>query len=171
MDVRLESWNPDDREALEDLYANTDQQHCLVQILVPLMEPQTSRYLQAVRDHEVDGKPFICFAVIEQDKIIGKIELTRSYGEKAELDLVIRKEYMHQGYGYEALRLLITTVSGERWCSHIFAYTVTDNEAMIALLEKCGFRKGRRFKADVMVPYGGMFTMMEKTGIEYFLQV
>jgi RimJ/RimL family protein N-acetyltransferase len=104
--IRLEKFPYLRKEPLEELYAEADQSFCLVHLPVPLPLNSTRKYLLAVRRELADGKPFLCYAIVLDDQIIGKIEVTKDHNDDAELDLIMKTAYANQGYGTEALRQL-----------------------------------------------------------------
>ena len=164
--IRLETWPADDGSLLEALYEKTDQSHCLVQLPVPLPKQQTENYLRVIRSSDNDGKPFVCFAILLDGRLIGKTELTRYNDGSAELDIIISREYCNKGNGTEALNALITHVFAEDWCHMIRAYTALENRAALKMLAKAGFRPGGTFAADIMVPDGTSYKIETKKGLE-----
>lgn len=169
--ITLTPWKYKDIPQLENLYRNTDQRFCLVAVPVPLPFEQTRQYARAIRDQLNDGKPFLCMAVKQDDAIIGKAELTKHSETEAELDIVIMESYTRKGYGTEALQSLIRYAREKEWCASIAAYVRTDNEAAVKLLEKNGFQKGRRFKADILKPLDGQYILHTADGMEYTLDL
>lgn len=165
--LKLKFWPWEDEQALQDLYAHTDQSYCLVQLPVPLPQIQTRNYLESVRIKNTDGKPFLCFAVLLDGECAGKIEVSRSEDDSAELDLVLRKEYTGQGHGTEALSTLISMVKRTHWCRSICAYVREDNLPMRRVLEKNEFEQARAFQADVLVPDHSGYSFRTIKGFEY----
>ena len=167
MSIQLMPWNPDDCVNLEELYANADQTHCLVCLRLPLEKDATVRYLEGVRRKEIDGNPFYCYAVMLEDRIIGKIELTVQEDRFGELDVILRRDCCGKGNGTQAVRSMIALAAKKQWCRGITAYTDAENAAIQAVLEKNGFQKQRRFQADVLVPSGNTYYLRPCDGIEY----
>ena len=164
--IRLVSWNYTKKD-LEDLYAHTDQSHCLVALPIPLPEQKTEQYMQALQAGTVNGKTFLCFGILSDDTLIGKIDLFRSDDMSAELDIVIRREYTGQGNGTEALRQLLYRLNVTGWCFSIHAYTDSENIPAGKAFRKAGFHPSRRFKADVVTEHEGIYKMKNVLGIEY----
>lgn len=144
--IQLKPWDPADRQELAELYRQTDQSRCLVRVSVPLNEQATDRYLEGVRRREMDGHPFLAFAVLLEDTVIGKIDATLAEDRCAEMDIVLKEAYCSKGYGTEAVRLIIRLLAKKQWCRMITAYADSDNEAVCRMLQKCGFAKGRTFR-------------------------
>ncbi|MBR3356514.1 MAG: GNAT family N-acetyltransferase [Solobacterium sp.] len=167
MSIQLVSWHPEMRQELQDLYAAVDQSFCLVQLPVPLQKPQTDAYLEGVRTGQMDGNPFHCFAVMKEDELIGKIELTVQEDRFAELDVILKKEMCGKGYGKQAVSAMIGLAARKQWCRGICAYTVRENLAMQAVLVSAGFQSRRSFTADVIVPNGSSYYLRQFEGIEY----
>ncbi len=165
--IHLEKWPYLRKNELEDLYANADQSHCLVRLPVPLPLSSTRNYMRAVRTESTNGRPFLCFAVYLDDQVIGKIEASKDEEENGETDLILKQAYTGKGYGTEAMKQFLQLLAEKQWCRSLAAYTDRDNTAMIRLLEKTGFDKGRGFAADVMIPDYGTYTMKTVRGIEY----
>ncbi len=156
-------------EWLSDLYEQVDQTFCLNQIPLPLDEAFSRNYFLAVRTGRNNGFPFLAFAVTSGKKGLGKAELTRQEDGRAELDLILKQEFCHQGYGTQALQRLIEKAKEDRFCNGIAAYVNEEHTAMKKLLENAGFKKGRQFTADVLTPGGGAFRVKEVRGREYTL--
>ena len=166
-EIRLEKWPRNGRKQLEELYENVDQQHCLVQVPLPMPEEETKAYIHAIDAGIVDEKPFLCFGIQEGDDIIGKIELSKDDKGVAELDLIIRKEYENQGVGTKALKEMMRYVEKENWCDEIEAYVNEENVAMMKVLENNGFLRQKKFKADIVVRQDDLYTLKEINGYEY----
>ena len=164
-------WPADDAASLEQLYAEVDQQYCLVALPVPLPESKTAQYLEAIRIGETNGLPFLCMAVMHDEGIIGKIDVFRSPDQSAEIDIVLKQRFTHQGYGTEALRQMIALLRQIRWCTSIHAYIRQDNIPAVKLMETAGFSAGRRFKADIMKEDKGIYQLSVVQGIEYVLEL
>ena len=164
--IRLEKWPTQRMDALKELYEHADQSHCLVRIRVPLDVSATRNYFRAIRSENVNGKPFLCYAILLDDTIIGKIEASKDINEDGELDLILKKEYSLQGYGTEALRQFMKMLEEKQWCRRLTAYVDSDNKAMIRVLEKNGFEKKRNFCADVMAPSGNAYSLRTVAGSE-----
>ena len=156
-------------EWLNDLYEQTDQTFCLNQIPLPLEEAFSRNYFLAVRTGRNGGFPFLAFALTLGKQEIGKAELTLQEDGRAELDLILKREFCHRGYGSEALRKLIEKAKEVHFCMGIAAYVNEDHAVMKKLLENAGFVKGRGFTADVLTPEGGAYRMKEVRGREYIL--
>ena len=154
-------------ETLNELYAAVDQSCCLNAVSVPLDEDLTRSFFLAVQTGINNGNPFRCQAITLNGTVIGKIELTRHDEKAAELDLILRKEYTHQGYGSAAVKLLQEQVQQDHWCTMIEAYVHCKNEAMKQVLQNGHFVKGRSFQADVVTPVNGSYTIRTVTGEEY----
>ena len=165
--IHLDKWPYLRKDELEDLYANADQSYCLVRLPVPLPLSSTRNYMRAVRTESTNGRPFLCFAVYLDDRIIGKIEASKDEEDNAEADLILKRQYTGKGYGTEAMRQLQMILQERQWCRTLAAYTDRDNAAMIRVLEKNGFEKERDFTADVMIPDGGTYTVKSVRGMEY----
>ena len=165
--IRLEKWPTQRMDALKELYEHADQSHCLVRIRVPLDVSATRNYFRAIRSENVNGKPFLCYAIHLDDAIIGKIEASKDIEEDGELDLILKKEYSLQGYGTEALRQFMKMLEEKQWCRRMTAYVDSENKAMIRVLEKNGFEKKRNFCADVMAPSGNAYSLRIVAGSEY----
>lgn len=163
--IELKPW-PLSYEAMNTLYSNADQSHCLVQLPVPLERANTFRYLQAVQSENSNGKPFLCRSIWLDEQLIGKIELSRYESYDAELDIILRKEFCHQGYGREALLVMEQLVREQEWCRSIYAYVDTENIAAGKMLAACGYEIGRFFSADVMIPSGGQYILRTRRGCE-----
>ena len=166
MEVRLEQWPKDGMSAMQELYAQVDQSCCFVQLPVPLPEDKTVSYLKAIYSGDNQGRAFLCRAITADERVIGKIELTKSDSGAAELDIVIRRDKCKQGAGESALKQLMQEAGNTRWCRRITAYVCRDNTAALRLLSKCGFRTGRRFTADVMQEVNGTYRLTSRPGIE-----
>ncbi len=154
-------------EALNDLYENTDQSHCLNRVAVPLEEETTRGFFLAVRTGNNGGLPFDCRGVFLDGTLIGKIELTRYEDRSAELDLIIRNEYADKGYGSEALNRFQQELCETGWAERITAYVEADHEQMIRVLKKTGFAPKRTFAADVVTPQNGTYVLRTVNGTEY----
>lgn len=165
--IHLEKWPYLRKDELEDLYADADQSHCLVRLPVPLPLSSTRNYMRAVRTENTNGRPFLCFAVYLDERIIGKIEASKDEEDNAETDLILKQQYTGKGYGTEAMKQFLHLLQEREWCRSLAAYIDRDNAAMIRLLEKTGFAEGRGFTADVMIPDQGTYTMKTVRGIEY----
>ncbi len=163
--IELKPW-PLSYEAMNTLYASADQSQCLVQLGIPLDRANTFRYLQSVNAGESNGKPFRAYAVMLDETLIGKIELSRYESGDSELDIILKKQYCHQGYGSQALRLLEEMVRKENWCRSIYAYVDTANIPAGRLLASNGYEISRFFSADVMIPQQGNYVMRTRRGCE-----
>ncbi len=164
--ISIQKWSGD-RTALEDLYAHTDQSCCLVSLPVPLPKEKSEKYLDVIRSGDNDGKPFLCFEILEDGERIGKIDLTRCENGTAELDIIIRREYTDLGYGKKAMALFLAEISRIGWCDSIHAYCDKENTAVRNLLGSCGFTAVRPFRADVAAEKNGRWYLKEVSGIEY----
>ena len=169
--IRLEQWPYNAAEQLSLLYAQADQSGCLVQLPVPLPYENTVRYISGIQHNEMDGKPFLCRAIYEDDICIGKIELTRYEDMTAEIDIILRREWCHQGFGSEALWQMIELVRSTGWCTRIHAYVDTSNIAAGKLFAKNGFAIGGFFNADVLTNVNSEYVMVKKRGCEMILDI
>ena len=160
-----------DASIIEDIYANVNQENCLVQLKTPLPTDQLQQYLQAIEVGKVKDKPFICFGIYQDDAVVGKIELSRYEDGSAELDLVLKEEYCNQKIGREALNQLEEYVKENFWCKRIVAYVNEENEAMIHLLNACKYIETKPFKADIMVLNEGEYQLKTIQGIEFTKQL
>ena len=167
MNIHLMPWKAAMRQELEDLYAQADQSLCLVRLPVPLQEQQTDAYLEGVRTGRMDGNPFHCYAVMLEDELIGKIELTVQEDRFGELDVLLKKDMCGRGYGKQAVNAMIGLAAKKQWCRGICAYTVRENRAMQDVLQAAGFQAGRSFAADVLVPDRASYYLRQFEGIEY----
>lgn len=165
--MKLTAWPKQGVKELETLYTHVNQKYCLVQIPLPLPTEQTQSYVNAIDNGVVEGKAFWCRAIQEDDDIIGKIELTKHDDGKAELDLVLRKEYENKGLGTKAIQEAIAFVEQENWCISIEAYVNQENIAMMKALEHNGFVRRQKFKADIVVPRDQLYELKEVTGYAY----
>ena len=147
--IRIEQWKKTDMDSLEELYANVDQSHCLVALPIPLPVAATNRYLAIMEDGKNGELAFQCYKILLNDKIIGKIDLNRYPGQRAELDIVLRKEYTGKKIGTEAMLLLEEELKKSGFAEYIHAYVRLDNIPMAKVLERTGFVPGRRFEAEV----------------------
>ena len=163
--IELKPW-PLSYEAMNSLYADADQSKCLVQLSVPLERAATFRYLQAVNTGVSNGRPFIACAIMLDETLIGKIELSRYESYDSELDIILKKQYCRKGYGSKALALLEETVREKNWCRSIYAYVDTENIPAGKMLAKNGYEIGRFFSADVMIPSEGNYIMRTRRGCE-----
>ena len=163
--ISLKPW-PLSYEAMNSLYARADQSKCLVQLIVPLERANTFRYLQAVQSGFSNGKAFLCRAIMLDDTLIGKIELSRYESFDSELDIILQKEYCAKGYGKAALKLLEEEVKESGWCRSIYAYVDTENIAAGKMLAASGYELTRFFSADVMIPYEGSYILKTRRGAE-----
>ena len=165
--ITIRKWPDDSADLLNDLYSHVNQKYCLTQLACPLDEQATGRYLDAVRTGIVDGKPFLCFAVLLDEEVIGKVDLTRYEGGFAETDIVLKEQYTGEGYGPEAMKLVLDLVSDMDWCSAVGAYVDKDNIHARRMFTRAGFRQGRPFEADIMIPSPGRYILKTTTGYEY----
>ena len=154
-------------EELNELYAHTDQRRCLNAIPVPLDEAMSRSYFLAVRTGNNDGRPFVCYAIEQDGRIIGKIEATKETEQRAELDLIIRSGYCGRGHGSEALNAFIEELKQNGWCEELCAYAESGNLAMKRVLEKNGFSCERTFQADVITPGQSQYQLRSVQGEEY----
>ncbi|MBP3891543.1 MAG: GNAT family N-acetyltransferase [Solobacterium sp.] len=168
--ISLLSWRTKTIQDLEDLYADVDQTNCLVALPVPLPKQETIAYYEAIQMEHTQDKVLKTFAIIEEDAIIGKIELSIEEGI-GELDFVLRKEHCNQKKGSEALQKFLELIQKENWCNEIVAYVHEDNLPMQKVLLKQGFQKTQPFKADVMVVRDGVYQLKEVKGSEYQLSL
>ena len=171
MNLHLEPWKYSMRQELEDLYAAADQSGCLVQLPVPLQKPQTDAYLEGVRTGQIDGNPFFCFAVMADNDLIGKIEITVQEDRFAELDVILRKDMCGKGYGKQAVTALIGLAARRQWCRGICAYAADENRAVQEVLVSTGFQPQRTFAADVLVPAGSSYYLKQCQGTEYIRMI
>lgn len=163
--IELKTW-PLSYEAMNTLYADSDQSKCLVQLPVPLDKANTFNFLKAVNTGNSNGHPFLCRAIMLEDRLIGKIELSRYDSYDSELDIILLKEECSKGYGREALKLLEEEVKQKEWCRSIYAYVDTENIAAGKMLAACGYEIGRFFTADVMIPHEGSYVIKSRRGCE-----
>lgn len=167
--ITLKKWPDPGRYELERLYSEVSQKYCLVQLTVPLEESATQRYLQGIHTGVIDDKQLLCRAVRLDGELIGKIDLNRYPSGAAEIDIVIAAPHTGKGYGSEALRQMISEVSEAQWCTAMHAYAHADNMHARKLFLKAGFRPGRKFQADIMIPGKDGYRFKTVDGYEYFL--
>lgn len=163
--ITLKPW-PLSYEAMNSLYAQSDQSFCLVQLPVPLDKANTFRYLRAVQSQNADGKPFLCRSIQLDEQLIGKIELSRYETMDAELDIILKKDFCFKGYGREALRQMEELVKEMNWCRSVYAYVDTGNIPAAKMLAGSGYEIGRFFSADVMIPDQGSYILKTRRGCE-----
>ena len=154
-------------EELNDLYAHTDQSHCLNHVSVPLDEEMTRSYFLAVRTGMNQGMPFLARGVYLNRKLIGKAELTVYEEGWAEADLLIRREYENRGYGKAALSMIMKEAEEAQFVRCFTAYIDKENLAMKAVLEQVGFTPARTFRTDVLRPMEHGYALKEIEGVEY----
>ena len=165
--IQLKPWSDHSIETLNELYEHVNQKYCLTQLPVPLEQEPTERYLKAAETGFVDEKPFLCFAILLDEVLIGKTDLSCYEGGFAEVDIVIREEYTGNGYGREALEQLVEYVTSASWCTAIGGYVEKDNMHARRMFMKAGFRQTRPFSADIMTPVNGKYVLKTKQGYEY----
>ena len=158
------------KEDLDNLYKDVNQEYCLVALPVPFDEGKANVYIEAIETGKVNNKEIISCGIYEDEELIGKVELTK-IEDIAELDLVIKEEYVNKGYGKEAIRYIEDIVCESKWCKKIEAYVNIENKKMIAVLEASNYLKGNNFKADIMKEHNGLYQLTTITGIEYYKEI
>lgn len=81
---------------------------------------------------------------IEKDKeVIGEIKFTRIrwFNRKAELSIIIKKEYQQKGYGKKAMKQIMNFAFNKMNLHRLEAEIIEYNKVSIALIEKLGFKK------------------------------
>ncbi len=165
--ITIRKWPGGSADLLNDLYSHVNQRYCLTILECPLDGPATARWLNAAETGIVDGRPFLSFAVMLDDEVVGKIDLTRYEDGFAETDIVIREEHTGMGYGREAMKQVIDLVSEIHWCDAVCAYINKENMHARRMFMRAGFRQGRPFEADVMTPANGRYILKTTPGYEY----
>ncbi len=167
-ELRIIKWPADNKTALDELYENTDQSKCLVQLALPLDQARTRTYRRCIfRERNDDNKPFLCFAVMLNNTIIGKTEVTAHSEDEAELDIIIDADHTGRGYGKRALDLLHKRLKEINFASSVRAYVSEENEACIHLLLNAGYERGRKFSADILIPDKGSYVIRTVNGYEF----
>ncbi len=86
---------------------------------------------------------------IEKDKeVIGEIKFTRIrwFNRKAELSIIIKKEYQQKGYGKKAMKQIMNFAFNKMNLHRLEAEIIEYNKVSIALIEKLGFKKEGTFR-------------------------
>lgn len=92
------------------------------------------------------------FAIVgtsKEDRLIGDVELDHIAWRSGDAELRIRigdKEYWDQGYGTEAVLLLVEHAFERMNLSRIYLRVFSFNKRAIRCYEKCGFRKEGRMR-------------------------
>lgn len=79
--------------------------------------------------------------LLAEKKLIGNASLRPSQEGILEVGYTLNKTYWRQGMGTEVLQSLCHLAFEELAAQAVRATVVSDNQASIALLEKCGFQK------------------------------
>jgi len=83
------------------------------------------------------------FRIEKDKKIIGEIKFTRIrwFNRKAELSIIIKKEYQQKGYGKKAMKQIMCFAFNKMNLHRLEAEIIEYNKVSIALIEKLGFKK------------------------------
>lgn len=130
IDALYELYNdPDVRKFTEDLYEDRDQE---------------IQYLKDYINNQYRFCEYGVWAVIEKQsgRLIGRIGISnRAEYDDAEIGYVIRRDCRRKGYATEACSAIIRYAQKELGMKKINAFTLKENAAGIALLDKLGFLK------------------------------
>lgn len=120
----LKSTPPDDPE-LKQLFQELD-------ILSNLSEK---------RLHELNMPEEILFRIEKENTLIGEVRFKsiKWFNRKAELSLVIKKEFQNKGYGTEVLKSIIEHAFNTMNLYRLEAEVIDFNDASKSVIEKYGF--------------------------------
>ncbi len=105
-------------------------------------EARESKWIEDTIFHSQDIKLAVCLN--DNNLHIGNVYLTglNYINRTGESHVLIgNKDYWKQGYGSEALLLMLHYGFEERGLNRIYAHVNSDNTASLRMLEKCGYQR------------------------------
>ena len=99
--------------------------------------------MSEVRSYPAGTPTEIAFKIDRNNTIIGEVRFKniRWYNKKAELSLIILKEYQGKGYGGKALQAIMSYAFDNMELHRLEAEVIEYNSKSVKLLEKFGFVK------------------------------
>lgn len=132
MELHVEPINDKNRESAVQLKTGPGQEHFVEDVKQCLSEADSNPCWRPVGIY--DGSTLVGFAMygyFREYRPEGRVWLDR---------LLIDRHFQGNGYGTEALRMLLGRLSGEYGCSRIYLSIIEENETAAKLYEKFGFR-------------------------------
>lgn len=117
--------------------------------LKPHTWEQTEQYLNGLLSGDAGGVNFV-IAEKASMKYLGQCNLLMidHTARKAELAIVIGREHHGQGYGKEAIRLLLGFAFAQLNLHRVYLKVYADNHRAVALYARCGFVEEGRLRED-----------------------
>ena len=132
-------------------WVTDDQVTCFLSgaFVKPNTWEQTEQYLNSILNGDAGGVRLV-IAENGSLKYLGQCDLMfiDNIVRKAELAIVIGREHHGQGYGEEAIKLLLDFGFNQMNLNRIYLRVFEDNKRAIALYERCGFVHEGRLRED-----------------------
>ncbi len=133
----------EDIESIYRLYSN--EQMMAGHYLLPMAEREEAWHMTLAFEREYEEGRSLRWGIMLQDQkdLAGIISLTHfdPVGNSARIALELDPAYWHVGYGYEALRHLLSYAFEQLIINRMEALVPLENLAALALLKKTGFTR------------------------------
>lgn len=139
--IRLRALEPEDVDVLFDIENDTDEWESSASC-TPCSRYALNNYIRnSAHDFLIDNQIRLIIERIEDNAVLGLIELFdyNPLVHKAELGIIVLKEYRGLGYASAAIDLIKKYVCTFFHLSQIYVYVRTDNFTAIELFRKNGF--------------------------------
>jgi RimJ/RimL family protein N-acetyltransferase len=139
--VYLRPLEPADADWSWEVLNNDEEGRRLTGTQVPFTHAQIAAYI----DRQASDDSRASFAIVRQedDQLLGEVVLNEIYpaNRRANLRIFVAQEFTGQGYGTEAIRLILDYGFGMLNLHRVELDVYTINERAIHVYEKVGFRR------------------------------
>lgn len=141
--VTLNTVEEDDLDAFARAQADPD-----VRVPLGLVSPRNRDSLEEFFEERISGEGSVWFTAVADDELVGSVTFTDINESRgvADLSYWILPEYHGEGYGSEAVALLLDYGFDERRLHRVQADCYATNAGSIGLLESLGFSREGRFR-------------------------
>ena len=148
--VTLREFRPEDISGIRSWATDPEVTRFLSsRFMTPQTWEQSESYLRGVLHGDAGGVNLV-IAEKESLKYMGQCNLLMidHQAHKATLAIVMPREYQNQGFGREAIELLLGFAFREMNLNRVTLNVIEDNERAIALYKRCGFVVEGRLRQD-----------------------
>lgn len=140
--VSLRAMEPEDLEILYTLENDTTNWD-ISSVNVPYSRYALKQFIaKGTHDIYTDRQLRLMIESVDDGTVVGVIDLVdfNPRHHRAELGIVMAKDYQNKGLGTEAIQLIEIYAEKFLELNQIFAYVSTKNESSIKLFEKCKYK-------------------------------
>ncbi len=140
--VSLRAMEPEDLELLYTL-ENDSKVWDISSIHVPYSRYTLKQFIaKGTHDIYTDKQLRLMIESVDDGTVVGIVDITdfQPYHHRAEIGIVLARDYRNKGIGTEVLHLIEQYADSYLQLHQIYAYVSSTNEASLKLFQKAGFK-------------------------------